>query len=60
MIFAVVTSQTSDKAMKSPNEDILSAPLARAYADAKSDKSSPFGIMYKFFCSICTQTHIND
>ena len=40
MIFAVGTSQISDKAMKSPNDDILSAPRALAYAVASGDSWS--------------------
>ena len=39
MTLAVATSQVSDNAMKSPNEDILSAPRARAYAIASGDSS---------------------
>lgn len=38
--FAVATSHTSDREIKSPKEDILSAPLALAYAHA-SGESSP-------------------
>ena len=37
--FAVETSQTSDKAIKSPYDDILSAPLALEYAHASGDNS---------------------
>ena len=32
--FAVATSHSSERATKSPKEDILSAPLARIYAVA--------------------------
>lgn len=39
MTLAVGTSHTSDNAMKSPNDDILSAPRARAYAIASGDSS---------------------
>ena len=47
---AVATSHTSERDMKSPNEDILSAPLALAYAHA-SGESSPIAssTQYIFF-----------
>ena len=48
--FAVATSQTSESEIKSPNDDILSAPLALAYAHA-SGESSPIdsSTQYIFF-----------
>lgn len=35
MISAVARSQGSERPMKSPNDDMRSAPRARAYADAR-------------------------
>lgn len=40
MILAVARSHVADNAMKSPKLDILSAPLARAYAHARGVSSS--------------------
>ena len=42
IIFAVAASHTSERAIKSPKDDILSAPLALAYAQARGE-SSPRG-----------------
>ena len=48
IIFAVSTSHTSDKEMKSPKEDILSAPLALAYAQARGESSPRSSTQYIF------------
>ena len=39
MSFAVSTSQGSEREMKSPKEDMRSAPLALAYAQARGESS---------------------
>ena len=49
MILAADTSHTSDSAIKSPYEDILSAPLALAYAQAMGESSSMSSMKYIFF-----------
>ena len=54
IILAVVTSQTSESATQSPNEHILSVPLALAYAHAKGESSRPSMSSWKtaFFSSL--------
>lgn len=52
MILAVGRSQTSERATQSPNEDILSAPLALAYAVANGVKLSIISsTMHSLACS---------
>ena len=41
MIFAVTSSHSSERAIQSPKEDILSVPRARAYAQARGESSNP-------------------
>ena len=41
IIAAVISSHVSLSAIKSPNDDILSVPLALAYAVAMAESSSP-------------------
>jgi len=48
IICAVERSQVSESEMKSPNDDILSAPLALAYADARGESSPRSSTQYIF------------
>ena len=41
MMRAVVSSQTSERAIQSPNEHMRSVPLALAYAQARGESSRP-------------------
>ncbi len=49
MSFAVLSSQTSEREMKSPNDDIRSAPRALAYAHARGLRSKLSSTQYIFF-----------